>query len=1616
MSSDLKADGVESPAPRSLPPNAPPERSPFPVEPATAEAWAEVLRVLRAEAEVVTDRAQRSAILYGIAELEESLIGDQPAAARSHLASYNARSTFRPPLDALVRLYRRRASFSNLGKLLEAQARTAPTARDRADALVLRGELAEDALGDRDAAVASYQAAVAADPTHALGWANLERAALVRGEASERAVAVAQLARLTADPARRAALLFELVEIHTSRATPEALTEALRCLHEAATIESVRWRALVGVERLALRLGRLDDAARAMESRANLAAAVAAGEITAARIGGPVQELGDPQVARRLAARLHLSSARVHLSFAAESATVTHRIEQALSLDDDVRSRFGSMILADLAGEIEESAQHAEWLLGKGFGDDAMRASLHFRCAERAAMEGRVPEAGESLRAALRSDPASGAARAALIEQSSISGDLHTLLAQFDRLGAQSTDPMDRAALLRASALVVLLVRRDGREALRRVREALELQPGDVVARRIHLFLLRRPDLAVGFDEPHAVARERVAAVEALLPHVADPDERSALLLEQLFDELIDLQDAKAAAITAEQLVEATGDAAWTKEVAAILWASVGSMAFASRWAASLHEALLSTGGDGGAWASLAARWAWAAGDEARARELAVAAHRIEPENRYLTALLMRLASAGREGALLLETAERAADADPDGGVRWLVLAAAWLRTLGALDLARRALADASERAPSDPAVQAVVFGASSWLEEPSLRTALLARDDLPGEGSAELVALRVEEVLFRLFIDRDRAEASAAMDRLAARGGRDAVAATLLELVLRGAESGPDSPATAEALRALLALVDGDDPLRAGLELELARVLGGSAATQDEAAVARELIDSEQPTTGATRLLSLLDAIQRDAFELVPSALLRLADIEEGDAQERLRAVALLGLWSRGRSREALSLAELIPGRVASSLVRSEVPPGGVEGAAVFARALSERARIAGRDAQLGWRAAAATWHSVGGDPSSALAEAEAVLASRPDDVLARDVQRVASRRLGRWEGVAEACEALGRSVRDGERSARFWEEAGVVALERLMQPSRAEGALREALERSPGRAVSYRLLRRLLEARKDSAGLEALVSRRLGAERDPAAKVALRWEQARLRRALGLREGALESAEAVVAAEPHHVAALALIAEIHAGSGRLRNAAEALAALGAAPSAPEGQRRAALLGALEILQSRLGDAPGALDLLARLEALGWLDRPLALRALALAQGSGDPAASLRFARASLRLADTDEARLAAHLVLVEIQASGLGDRAAAWRSAAAAHEQFPGSLAVLRAAAAQGSPADVGPLARRTIETLRERLPLSADAAAVALDLSAAAVLAGEPVLSRAADRLGRWAGAEVAVTAPGLPSKGSLRDPATQLRVRAASDKGRATSIVELIEPELLPLRALTLDALHLGRAERVRGASPVREAVAPFAAACGVSEFELYVGAGDDRILALPGDPMVLVIGPRVDVVRDLGHRFRLVAELLFASRSLGGWTADEPSHAAARGLASLVAAGVEVPSPQPDAALVKAVGKLQSRRVRKALLEFGKSLPPGEAQRELLAAAAGIRATVRRSALAVSGAIADAMADARRSDGPGVSPSAAGSAQRDTLQFAVSDALAGVALDLGIDHV
>src|SRR6476646_6641714 len=81
-------------------------RAPPPPPDALKEVEGLVAR-LRAEAAGASDRTRKARLLCEIAELEERA-GDEPAAARDYLASFNAEATFREPLEGLVRLLERR--------------------------------------------------------------------------------------------------------------------------------------------------------------------------------------------------------------------------------------------------------------------------------------------------------------------------------------------------------------------------------------------------------------------------------------------------------------------------------------------------------------------------------------------------------------------------------------------------------------------------------------------------------------------------------------------------------------------------------------------------------------------------------------------------------------------------------------------------------------------------------------------------------------------------------------------------------------------------------------------------------------------------------------------------------------------------------------------------------------------------------------------------------------------------------------------------------------------------------------------------------------------------------------------------------------------------------------------------------------------------------------------------------------------------------------------------------------------------------------------------------------------------------------------------------------------
>ncbi|MFO0610400.1 MAG: hypothetical protein U0324_44985 [Polyangiales bacterium] len=1616
-----------APPPRadSKAPAAP--RTPFQYPDDVLARFTERAKAVEAEAAATETRDLKALLLHESAEHDERVRGDEPAAARGYLAAFNARAAFRPPLDALIRLYARRRSTSNLVKLFDALAKGAATPRERAEALCLRGELLEDRMEDPEGALEAYEMAVGADPEYRPAWLDLQRVAVRSGDHNLLVRTLVRLAELTSDATRRSLLLLELAQEQARVGTPEALDEAARCIREAAATGEGRWRALLELERFGEANDRPQDVIDALEGRAALAEAQAGGARHAGGSGAfPMARVRSATEARAVAAELHVRAAWLRrAALDPEGAHAAARRAVAL-LPDDPRYRFLAMVLADQTGDIAAASEHAAWLLARDYGAPSMRASLHFRVAESAALRGDLAAAASALQSALALDPDSAAVRGALLEQLVASGDGLQAVQEYDRLAEGAEPGAQRAALRRVGASLALALRHDLAGAAQRFRMACDDDPADILSRRALVTLLGQlsADPSLRHDPAAAAesARARVAAIDALLPHASDDDEKTALLVERFLAERHELRDHRAAAGTAELLVEATGESLWAMESAALLWAAAGAMGFAARWASAVadHGALPGGAAEASAWRAAAARWFWAAGEEQRARELAVSAHKDAPADDYLAALALRAALAARDGDLALDVARRRAKSEegPEGAARWLLLAAALLTGIGAEEPARAALADAVEAAPGSLAVRAAVGASTRWRGDGTLRERVASAALADDAGGAEEAALGVELALVRAFVDHDLAGALDVIERVRARDG-SSPAVAILHALGRGALDGPDAEAAVAAWQAVLSNLPSADPLCVGVELEVARALGASVATRDRAAAARELAEGDHPDLVAPRVLALLDAVQREGRQDLPPALRRLAAHGAPAVASALRGAALTALSAQGRAADVRALAAQEPAAAGSILALAEGAPP-LERAEEHLDALRKRTALSHAASRPSLQRAAAHHASLARSDEEALGLAEAVLAAEPGDLTALDVQRCAGRRLGRWAVVAQACAALADRSHAPKRAAAFWEEAGLVAADALGDDARAEAWLRAALAAAGDRAAAYRKLRAILQERGDQAGLESLVTQRLAVVTEDHERAELFWEQARLRRALGLREGALESATKVVALEPEHVAARALAAEIHAASGRLEETAEALAALAACREAPRNQRLAARLGAIDLFDLRLERPEQAVAQIDALLAEGEADEAMLERGVSLAIRSKLWEAALRFARRAAERAERGPAHAAALLRVVEIVRDAIGDRAAALAEARRAHEAYPADLTALKALHDLSDAADRGRDARRSVDAIREAVRAEGVTLERVAGLTEAARLGGDGVLERLSRRLGAVLGGD---GAPLLvaPTRGSLRDPALLLRYRHPDDNGRAVALLEAVLPDLADLSGATTDALRVGWTEKVRGAHPTRAALGPLLRAVGCDDFELYMGGAEaGRIAAVAGDPVAVVVGAGVATPLDATARFELARRLLLALRGAAALAHDAPEAVADRALAALACADLPVAAGAARyEAHVKAVGKALSRKTRKAIAESGRALAadPGAAD-ELLRAARAMLSTARRGALAVSGDVAAAARDLsaalgqrERSPREALAADAAG---RELALYAVSDALAQVVRDLGTD--
>ena len=99
------------------------------------------LRELRAELEAREDKLGKAVISDSIGRLLMREPAQEGAAARELLAAFNHEPSFRPPLHALVDSFERKRSLKNLGRLYEAEHRSATDDGERVDALLDRAVL-----------------------------------------------------------------------------------------------------------------------------------------------------------------------------------------------------------------------------------------------------------------------------------------------------------------------------------------------------------------------------------------------------------------------------------------------------------------------------------------------------------------------------------------------------------------------------------------------------------------------------------------------------------------------------------------------------------------------------------------------------------------------------------------------------------------------------------------------------------------------------------------------------------------------------------------------------------------------------------------------------------------------------------------------------------------------------------------------------------------------------------------------------------------------------------------------------------------------------------------------------------------------------------------------------------------------------------------------------------------------------------------------------------------------------------------------------------------------------------------------------------------------------------
>lgn len=1608
---------------------------------------------LKAEAEASDDAGRKAVLLHEAAELEERTAGDELGAAREYLAAYNQDANFREPLEALLRILERRRSLKNLGRVLESLSKSADLPEERARALRARAAHAVDLANDVTQARAFLEEAVEADPADATSWLFLELDAGARGDAEARKNALSRRVELATDPRWASLLRVDLSEL---RAADGDVDDALDVLTEVVSSPGEEaWRACELAERVARQADRGDREAWALSQR---------GEIVLESLQDPLGPRG-AGVPKSLRQRGVAADAFVR---AAASYRGVGRIEdelqileRAIEIDPAATMPYLARIAAaSRLGDLERAGRLARELADRGVRPE-LSPLLWFTVAEAAlargdraqvieacekllgpvadatptptptpASEGEALEEGGEVAAAPAPAEALAAARALVPK---------TLLAD---LLLDGSDPARLGALLEAdaaarptddgkargflvTATVYGVIARDGEAA----RGAL----AKAIAAGADARLVARLGRALASCTPSGEADAQKsddpawyeAATAQLLAAAKEPAEAADVALELARARL------------------AHGDREGARSALESIAAGAPHLVLA-------RVLRLALGGDGAGDGLLAELSAGAEGDPAVsfavARAVRAARGAPSENDAARAAALEAIAKASEtDEVALLARAAAALEARPADAAQVLLELSKTLGEPGARDVARIAaslllaragnLAGALENTADleTEAGQALASARAVWARllakgAPEERRA--AMDTMSRELFARTAWSPLERLADRLATSQSDGEVTTE-ELFASLGDADEPALVRAGLVLRAGWPDPNLPADAkdDALRSIELLGDDaarlvaraalrragadNDPAQAAIAASAWHAAGGGVPAALELLIAAEQsADSDAEVRGRTALAGALSGAAGHLLAASASMAAHVVGLEppplpvvvegEGVAPIALAAFELAPPGCDPSRREAAlrGLSEVVESGAHtlhemaawSALVRADYAVA----RALFARSI-ELAKETGEEPRSAIEGAVETeLAAAGGRPTAAWAE----LAER----------------------LAKATEDAG----DVPAAAELWEQIGHAWWDALGNPQRGEAALLQAFQRDNHRQKAFDRVFRAMRARKEDDTLLTVIARRLEATDNPPEMAKLFWEQARVLRSKGDRDGALNSLENVTMLEPDHVGALALSAEIYIGRQQYEEAATALDKL-SRQNVPVQQKLGAGLGAADLYEQRIGKSDKALDVLVALDHAGISDIAIHERiARAAAKAEAWTPATAYLEKLIHERTDAN-GRIEAARLAAAIYRDKLDDPQGAVPALVALLREAPDDMEALEQLL------DAGPTSSAARETLVRSLAVtrlllgqSPSEARCARIVSRLAGLLGEADLQQLAlgvlgvvdEATPREKQAEQALVARLGAAPAVAIDEAGMRRLTWPEEPGPILDLFRIMAPTIAEAIGPTLDALGVGRRERIdaRAGHPLRNEIAAWAGALGIAEFELYHGGKDPRVIqGVPGEVPSIVVGSGNQTPLDLEQRARLVRELVALRKGTTAVLSRDDVTVAAIVVASCAQVDVVLKTP-PYAVLAETqrlIGKAISRKTKKLLPDVANAIAQkvaaGFDPRTFRAAA--LR-TLDRAALLATGDPSAALADIL---GPGASAAKANGDQRAQalLRFLWSDDYLALRRQLGL---